>query len=360
MFFGQTVSGAQPAPLNCDDSELIHISTLFIRPSAQDASKAWDVAIQGQDDSFYTVARLTKERPSTSHDLFVTAGTAVRLVSQHGKVHKDTVVDVTGYLEPLGADELSGDEQDEGSEVAVDSGSDDEEAELSDENVKKAVKATLQKLADKKLAAKDQRIEEDSADSTDSSESDSDDDKSGEESSDEDNDDSDSGKHVIHDAAMEDDDQEDDSSDDKEGDEDDSSNDEDDSEAPSNDEDSDEDSDEEEEEVPVKPVVEKKSDKKGKTEKKSVESTVQHKKRPAESHVESSSPAKKAATTPEGEYEVAVIGLLKEQGGSCKIALVGAKCRKPNGMKMKLGQFLKERSGLFSVSGDTVSLAKKN
>ncbi|CCF75208.2 nucleophosmin 1 [Babesia microti strain RI] len=57
----------------------------------------------------------------------------------------------------------------------------------------------------------------------------------------------------------------------------------------------------------------------------------------------------------EDDYEKSLCDYLKKNGKTT-LALLGSKVKKPVGLNVKIGQFLKERSNIFKVNGDSVSL----
>lgn len=307
-FYGQTFTGCgKPFAVESADSELVHLSSVFVKPVGDNSCKYWDFKIANEAGRFFTVARLTKDKPTASIDYFLTTGTLVQLCTDNASHSGEkTTFDVAGYVEPMGGMSDSADEEDE--EVS------EAEAEA---DIQTATDKALSGLAAKAAAAAAAPAE---ADSSDEGEEDTDDEP-----------------ETAPTAGADDDD---------------SNAEEDGEEENSDSDDSDSGSEEEVEEPKPAPVVVKSvKGTKGKA-------VVDSKKRKATEPASEQPATKKSTSGPAADFEKAVIAHLKSTGGISKIPLIGSKVKKPEGLKMKLGAFLKERPQLFSVNGDSVTLKK--
>lgn len=311
MFCGLIIKPGQKVKLDSTEGDILHLSNACLSEPKDNGR----VYVQAIDNGVaYTICSLQKGTVEhTNLDLFFSTSAEIELsVIGKNEVH------ISGFYEP----EMEEDDfDDEDALMDMSDEEDEDELELEEEakanNVKKSVK---RKLSNKPEESTDEEIEDEEINSDEADDLDLDELIQGED--DEENDDDD------------DDDDEDDEDDDDD----------------LEDEDDDEE-EEEEEEVAKAPSTKNKNKQSG--------SAVVQKTKPVTSQPPSkkSRVEAKSQSKPDQIYEESIVDFLKKNGRS-NMAMIGNKIKRPEGVSKKLGSFIAERTNLFKVENNMISLVK--
>ncbi|KAJ1604746.1 putative apicomplexan-specific protein [Cryptosporidium canis] len=302
MFCGLVIKPGQKVKLDSTQGEILHLSQACLS-EPKDNGRVYVQAID--NGNAYTICSLQKGTVEHANlDLFFSTSAEVELsIIGKNEVH------ISGFYEP----EM--DEEDFDDEDAL-MGMSEEEEELELESSKTGNKKSMKRKLSKSDDSTDEEIEDEEINS-------------------------DEADDLDLDELIQDDDDEDD------GDEDDLD-DEDEDDVLDEEE---EDDDEEEEEVVKAPSNKNKN-------KQSVSAQAQKAKA-----ADAQPPSKKSRVEPKSQskpdqlYEESIIEFLKKNGRS-NMAMVGNKIKRPEGVSKKLGSFIAERSNIFKVENNMISLVK--
>lgn len=303
MFCGLIIKPGQKVKLDSTQGEILHLSQACLS-EPKDNGRVYVQAID--NGNAYTICSLQKGTVEhASLDLFLSTSAEIELsVIGKNEVH------ISGFYEP----EM--DEEDFDDEDALMGMSDEDEEELESENNKADNKKTLKrKLPSKSDDSTDEEIEDEEIDSDEADDLD------------------------LDELIQDNDDEEDDDEDDEDDDEDDEEEDE-------------EKEEEEEEEEPVKVSSVKNKNKQS-------ASTISQKAKSSDSQPPSkkSRVESKSQSKPDQLYEESIVDFLKKNGRT-NMAMIGNKIKRPEGVSKKLGSFIAERTDLFKVENNMISLIK--
>ncbi|KAF7456260.1 nuclear factor NF3 [Cryptosporidium felis] len=310
MFCGIIVKPGQKVKLDSTQGDILHLSQACLS-EPRDNGRVYLQAID--DGKAFTICSLQKGTVEHANlDLFLSTSTGIELsVIGKNEVH------VSGFYEPE-VDEDDFDDEDALMELSDEDieDIDDPKAEGSESTNKESrtenKKNLKRKLPTKSEDSTDEEIEDEEIDSDEADDLDLD--------------------ELVQ------------SNDDDEEDEDDEDEDDD------GDEDNDFEEDDDEEEEPVRIPA---------TSNKNKQSNLSQKTRP----VETQPPSKKSKTEarsqskPDQIYEESIVDFLKKNGRT-NMAMIGNKIKRPEGVSKKLGSFIAERSDVFKVENNMISLVK--
>ncbi|KAH8582795.1 nuclear factor NF3 [Cryptosporidium sp. chipmunk genotype I] len=298
MFCGLIIKPGQKIKLDSTQGEILHLSQACLS-EPKDNGRVYVQAIDG--GNAYTICSLQKGTiEHASLDLFLSTSADIELsVIGKNEVH------ISGFYEP----EMEEDFDDEDALMGMSDEEDEEQLELEDSKVENK-KNLKRKLPTKSDESTDEEVDDEEIDSDEADDLDLD--------------------ELIQDN---DDDEDEDDGDDEDDDEEDL-----------------DDLDDEEDEEPVKVPSTKNKNKQssGSQKIKSSDSQPPSKK----SRVESKSQSK-----PDQLYEESIIDFLKKNGRT-NMAMIGNKIKRPEGVSKKLGSFISERTDLFKVENNMISLVK--
>ena len=313
MFCGLIIKPGQKVKLDSTQGEILHLSQACLS-EPKDNGRVYVQAID--NGNAYTICSLQKGTIEHANlDLFLSTSAEIELsIIGKNEVH------ISGFYEPEMEEDFDDDDalmgmSDEEEDEEEEEEEEEEEPELESSKIdnKKSLKRKLPSKSDESTEEEidDEEIDSDEADDLDLDEliqdNDEDDDEDGDEDSDED-----------------DEDDLDDLDDDEE--------------------------EEEEEEEPVKAPSTKNKNKQSSTSQKTKSSDSQPPSK--KSRLESKSQSK-----PDQLYEESIIDFLKKNGRT-NMAMIGNKIKRPEGVSKKLGSFIAERTDLFKVENNMISLVK--
>ncbi|EDL47458.1 Mitotic apparatus protein p62, putative [Plasmodium vivax] len=317
MFYGKVIKADETVvPEIKDGYSVIHLSRACLN-NPEDEGKLY---VQVEDaNGCYNICCLQKNVcEDTALDIFLMLDNEVKLKTSGSK----NEVHIVGYYEvSFGQDHLD-DEDEEDEELE---GEDDE---YENEEVRMLTrKNTLKNSLANGFGKKKKKNSLDEDDETNVGNNDDEDDEDDEDDDDDDDDDEDE-------EGEDDDDDEDDEDDDDEEDDD------------EDDEEDEEDDDDEDDDDGTK----NKGDKKKNGPKKNKNKRALDNK--------NDGPSKKSKLFDESQYEKDLVAFLKKNG-KCKLPELG-KVKKPEGLKMKLGFFIKKHSNVFKFDADSQVVSLKN
>lgn len=300
MFCGLIIKPGQKVKLDSTEGEILHLSQACLS-EPKDNGRVYVQAID--NGNAYTICSLQKGTVEHANlDLFFSTSAEIELsVIGKNEVH------ISGFYEP----EMDEDEfDDDDALMEMSEEEDEDELELEDETKKSDKKSLKRKLPTKPEESTDEEIEDEEINSDEADDLDLD--------------------ELIQ------------------GDDDEENEDDDDDEEDDLDEEDDEE-DEEEEEIVKAPSTKNKN--------KQSASTVSQKAK----SVAAQPPSKKnrveakSQSKPDQIYEESIIDYLKKNGRS-NMAMIGNKIKRPEGVSKKLGSFIAERTNLFKVENNMISL----
>ena len=148
-FFGASFTGCSLSHLIGENGqELVHCSSVFVKPGPKDKSAYWDLEMSGKDGAFLSVCRLTRTSPSQQLDLYLSDDSVVRVVGEKSAGSEETKFDLTGFYEPF--ERLGEDDESESDEEALnesdESDEEEKEEESGDDRVSDAISAAVKKV----------------------------------------------------------------------------------------------------------------------------------------------------------------------------------------------------------------------